>query len=83
MAERNAHVSEHCVPRDERGDEVAFIHDASPESVVLVLGACEGDDEGRSSWQWLRLPNGDLMLGVFPRGATYEAVERDAAFPGW
>lgn len=26
-------------------------------------------------WQWLRLQNGDLMFGVFPKGDVYESLE--------
>ena len=60
---------------------LAYIHDASEEAFGIVMDAEVGDDDGRSPWKWLRLPNGDLMLGTFPRGGTYERVERDAAFP--
>lgn len=60
---------------------LAFIHPASPAAVRKVLRAKEGFIDGRSEYCWLRLPNGDLMLGVFPRGDTYFAVEDDAAYP--
>ena len=68
-------------PDSETADVLAYAFDASPESVVEVLGACEGADDGRSGWTWLRLQNGDLMLGLFPRGETYFAVEADAQLP--
>lgn len=35
-----------------------------------------------SPWHWLRLPNGDLLLGMFPHGDTYEAVQGDATHTG-
>lgn len=62
--------------------ELAYVHDASAESVRLVLDAGADTDDGRSGWKWVRLRNGDLILGVYPRGATYEAVELDAQYPG-
>lgn len=56
------------------------IHDANPEAVLQVLGAPEDDLDGRSQWLWIRFPNGDLVLGVFPQGETYSAIEVDAEF---
>lgn len=72
--------------RDEKGNEtdqhVASIHDASQESVYLVLAADPHDEwDGRSQWMWVRLQNGDLILGVFPQGDTYFSVEEDASTP--
>lgn len=60
---------------------LAHIHPASEASVQLVLAADEQSDDGRSQFVWLRLPNGDLMLGVFPQGDTYLECEEDAAYP--
>lgn len=57
---------------------LAHIHPASRESIDTVLTASEHNPDGRSQWLWVRLPNGDLILGVFPQGETYEEVERDA-----
>lgn len=50
---------------------------ALPESVQTVLAASEDDEDGRSEWLWVRLPNGDLILGVYPQGDTYFATEHD------
>ena len=61
--------------------KAAWIHRASTESVAAVLYAPENDD-GRSEWVWLRLASGDLILGLFPKGDTYFAVEEDAQYPG-
>lgn len=33
------------------------------------------DDDGRSGFVWLRLANGDLILGVWPRGEGYFKME--------
>lgn len=60
---------------------IAWGFPASKESVAKVMSAEVGADDGRSDFKWLRLENGDLMLGVFPRGATYEDVEVDAQLP--
>lgn len=38
---------------------------ASPNAVETIMTMDE--DNGRSEWRWLRLANGDLMLGVFPQ----------------
>ena len=67
---------------DEQGNDtstvIAHVKPASNESVVEVLGAGEDDDEGRSSWVWVRLASGDLFLGVFPYSGTYLAgMDRD------
>lgn len=70
----------HELPLD--GGTSALVHPASPESVELVLNSDDESGDGRSPWIWLRLPNGDLILGVFPQGDTYFAVENDAAWPG-
>lgn len=60
---------------------LASVHPASQAAVETVLKAPEGTEDGRSEYCWLRLANGDLMLGVFPRGDTYFAVEEDAQYP--
>ena len=51
------------------------IQDATPEAVALVLAADETSNDGRSQWVWVRLPSGDLVLGVYPQGDTYFATE--------
>ncbi len=68
-----------CDPKDYGSD--FLIHPASKESVRTVLAANEDCPDGRSNWVWLRLPNGDLALGVFPQGDTYFDVEIDAHYP--
>ena len=59
------------------GASFITIKPASPESVRTVLAADEDDEDGRSEWLWVRLPNGDLILGVYPQGDTYCATEKD------
>lgn len=49
---------------------------ASPEAVQRVLAEPVGDD-GRSAFAWVRLQDGTLILGVFPRGDGYFACEAD------
>lgn len=75
-----AHILKQDVPRDEWTDTIAHVHPASPEAVETVMDSPVETGDGRSEWVWVRLPNGDLILGVFPQGATYEAVEQDAAY---
>jgi hypothetical protein len=65
---------------DSDGATHVNIKPASPESVETVLAADEDDEDdedGRSEWLWVRLPNGDLILGVYPQGDTYLVTERD------
>lgn len=64
----------------DEGVTLAWVHPASALSVEHVLAQPDTLD-GRSPWVWLRLPNGDLILGVFPRGDTYFSVEGDAEYP--
>lgn len=61
------------------GRLLAYVGPASNASVALVLERDENDGDGRSNWVWLRLQNGDLVLGVFPQGDTYFGCEEDAA----
>ena len=52
--------------------------DADPDDVIYVLSMSPELDDARSQWQWFRLPNGDLILGVFPQGSTYFDVTDSA-----
>jgi hypothetical protein len=65
--------------RTELQDQENYVksYPASPESVGTVLDASVDDDDGRSQFMWVRLGNGDLILGVFPQGDTYFATEGD------
>lgn len=63
------------VIRDDDHDELAYEFPADPKAVHDVLEAPVGTGDGRSGWTWLRLRNGDLMLGVWPQGETYFEVE--------
>ena len=65
----------------DEGENVVTVFPASQESVNTVLAAGEDDPEGRSQWMWVRLGNGDLILGVYPQGETYFATEKDAVGP--
>lgn len=60
---------------------LAMIHPASQASVDFVLAQSTEGQDGRSPWMWVRLPNGDLILGTFPQGDTYFSVEEDARYP--
>lgn len=54
---------------------------ASPEMVKTVLEADENSEDGRSQFMWIRLANGDLILGVYPQGDTYFDTELDVGRP--
>lgn len=41
---------------------------------IKLMTVADLDMDGRSAWQWFRLPNGDLIFGCFPQGNTYEEV---------
>lgn len=64
-----------CEDEDEplNPDHVQYVarSDARQREIDFVLNADPEDDNGRSQFQWFRLPNGDLILGVFPQGDTY------------
>lgn len=68
--------------QDYAGGPIAWCHPASSEAVALVMSKIPWDEDGRSEWLWIRLENGDLILGVFPQGETYFAVEEDADMAG-
>jgi len=59
---------------------IAWYKPASQEAVDLVLAADVEDEDGRSEWLWIRLANGDLILGVMPQGETYFETEEESAF---
>lgn len=64
--------------QDENGkntQQIAWIEPASQEDADLILQQTTDGHDGRSPWVWLRLQNGDLILGTFPQGDTYCAVE--------
>lgn len=74
-------IRDNLEPHEDREDfEIARAKRACDEAVRIVLDAGANTDDGRSTWQWIRLRNGDLILGVYPRGETYFEVEVDSSF---
>jgi hypothetical protein len=63
------------IPEKYLDNEDGDIREADPKHVEMVLSADVNSDNGRSQFCWVRLPNGDLVLGVFPQGETYEKLE--------
>lgn len=57
--------------------DTGVCREADQRAVDYVLAQSTSSMDGRSEWLWLRLPNGDLVLGVFPQGDTYFATEWD------
>ena len=62
---------------DDNDAYIGYYCKAKQKDVNFVLSQ-KVDDDGRSGWKWFRLANGDLILGVFPRGETYEDVTMNA-----
>jgi hypothetical protein len=74
-------AKQYQVGEDDDGPLFITLKPASAESVATVLAASEGDPEGRSEWLWVRLPDGGLVLGVYPQSDTYMATEHDHSTP--
>ncbi len=60
---------------------LATIAPADSKVCRMVLRADPNSDDGRSQYVWVRLANGDLILGVYPQGETYEKTEVDPNRP--
>ncbi len=58
-------------------DECSIMKPVSDEAVERVLSAHVDNENGRSEWLWVLLPNGDLILGFLPQGRTYEDTKHD------
>lgn len=56
-------------------------HPASKAIANMVINTEQVTLDGRSEWLWIRLSNGDLILGCYPQGETYMACEEDAQMP--
>lgn len=56
------------------GTVLAQVKPAKKADVKRVLKQSTKGGDGRSNWVWVRLQNGDLILGVYPQGATYEEM---------
>lgn len=54
---------------------LAHVEPAKDEDVRCVLACDEYDFNGRSNWVWVRLQNGELILGCYPQGDTYTKFE--------
>lgn len=68
-----AEMHEHDLT-DEEGRHIAHVTPATADEVFNVLFAPIDGSDGRSAPVWVRLANGDLLLGVFPEGETYISV---------
>jgi len=73
-------VEDVCFNNDGKVPYLAMSKPASPELVEMVLNQPTDTSDGRSEWRWFRLPNGDLILGVYPQGNTYFATEHESSF---
>ncbi|MGW8177622.1 MAG: hypothetical protein ACWGQW_02335 [bacterium] len=52
-------------------------HPASREMVYKILSRGDDPDDGRSGFYYFLMPNGDMILGVYPTGETYFEAETD------
>ncbi len=59
---------------DDPVQDLGYMYPAQREDVDYVLNQ-DIEDDGRSDWTWVRLQDGTLILGIFPRGDTYFAIE--------
>lgn len=60
----------------QEGYSLSVSASANEQAVQRVLNMPVGDDT-RSEFKWIRLVNGDLILGVYPTGDGYFDVEAD------
>ena len=60
---------------DFNADPLGVYVEADPHDAFMTLASPEGTGDGRSGFMWIRLRNGDLILGVFPEGDTYFKYE--------
>lgn len=49
------------------------VQNAPDDAVKFMLGLGE---EGRSQWVWIRLPDGDLVLAVYPQDDAYFSTKQ-------
>jgi hypothetical protein len=76
---RSAHETAHF--KNDDGNHLATVVPVETESMIkTILDSSTKSGDGRSPWVWVRLANGDLLLGMFPQGETYmldRSVERE------
>jgi hypothetical protein len=76
LKERNLYAFKDTGDIDDVDIYVATVAPASEEGIKIVTDANPDSDDGRSPFMWVLLANGDLLLGVFPQGETYEKLEK-------
>lgn len=62
---------------DDSDQPIATVYSASPDKVEMVIRQSTEGHDGRSKWSWFLLANGDIVLGCFPQGNTYENILDD------
>ena len=73
------HEAVEADPNDIHNGVIATVAPAHPDIAQMVIDAPL--HTGRSVWLWIRLANGDLVLGCYPKAETYEATEVDPGRP--
>lgn len=62
---------------NQAGEECFMWEEPAPqEAVDYVLNQPTQGLDGRSDWVWIRLPDGDLVLAIYPQGDTYFSTEQ-------
>lgn len=66
-----------CFPEDliVEAVEIGIVVPATEESARTLIAI--DDDDLRSEWVWVRLADGSLMLGCYPRGEALDAAEAE------
>lgn len=69
-------------PGESEPNLLAIVGEADSDLAHEIINTVP-DDSGdtRSPWLWVRLANGDLILGCFPQGDLYLETERDVGRP--
>lgn len=70
---------EQLTPQDDGTVSIAWFEPASDAAVAALTAADPDLEDGftRSEWLWVRLANGDLILGFFPQDEGYFAHESE------
>lgn len=71
MTERTDLYADHPDDHRQNGAYLGYHTPADPADVKAVLDRAPVGHDSRSDFKWIRLANGDLILGVYPQGDTY------------
>ena len=49
---------------------------ASKEAIDYIMNLPIGNDSGKSEWRFIRMPDGTLVFGCYPKGDDYLMTEK-------